>query len=396
MKIIFSLKKIICLLKRFLYAGSIGLLTAAITWNMSSPVLSAPGNLYAHYYGSDINIVREVQLLLALNGYYHDRIDGVFGEHTKAAIIEYQNKNNLFPQGIVNEALKEHLYQESKYLIENDKSKTSQGSNPNTQETNDAKTIMSLSAELDKVKADIQNTNTSIKGMNDGIADHFIGNFRDVVSVVAAGLGIALGLFGFFAAYLIQKILDGVESRLNTAHERMLKESEAKLGYRIFVNLSNSSYLDYKALLSDRSNNWFKIAIGRAIWFADAAIAHANKMPDGEEKYNMIKYAESHRAYHYASESLIPGLINNSHQSVALGVALQLKEFADELIRNNKIMEGITCKDTVAWILILLGDTTQKDEGKTIIRDLITHYGTMHSSIINEIRENYTLIPVTI
>lgn len=51
--------------------------------------------------GSQGQEVREVQQKLKNWGYYNGSVDGVFGQNTKKAVIAFQKKNGLTPDGIV-------------------------------------------------------------------------------------------------------------------------------------------------------------------------------------------------------------------------------------------------------------------------------------------------------
>ncbi|MGI6279893.1 MAG: spore cortex-lytic enzyme [Acutalibacteraceae bacterium] len=51
-------------------------------------------------YGSRSAEVTEIQTRLKKWGYYKGEIDGIFGSKTKKAVIEFQKKNGLVPDGI--------------------------------------------------------------------------------------------------------------------------------------------------------------------------------------------------------------------------------------------------------------------------------------------------------
>ncbi len=51
-------------------------------------------------YGSKSDEVREIQTRLKKWGYYSGSIDGIFGTETKNAVISFQKKNGLTPDGI--------------------------------------------------------------------------------------------------------------------------------------------------------------------------------------------------------------------------------------------------------------------------------------------------------
>ena len=53
--------------------------------------------------GSRSQEVREIQTVLKEWGYYNGNVDGIFGTKTKSAVIAFQKKNGLVPDGIVGE-----------------------------------------------------------------------------------------------------------------------------------------------------------------------------------------------------------------------------------------------------------------------------------------------------
>lgn len=69
------------------------LLTHSISY---SPLLEVSSKL-----GDKDNSVKEIQTALNQKGYYNGSIDGIFGENTKTAVINFQKDNNLEPDGIV-------------------------------------------------------------------------------------------------------------------------------------------------------------------------------------------------------------------------------------------------------------------------------------------------------
>ena len=52
-------------------------------------------------FGSKSEEVKSIQTVLKNKGYYEASIDGIFGEKTKAAVINFQKDNNLVQDGIV-------------------------------------------------------------------------------------------------------------------------------------------------------------------------------------------------------------------------------------------------------------------------------------------------------
>ncbi|MCK5354236.1 MAG: hypothetical protein KAJ63_03900 [Methyloprofundus sp.] len=172
---------------------------------------------------------------------------------------------------------------------------------------------------------------------------------------------------------------------LENAHDKMLLISEAKLCYKIFMNLSNSCYLDYRPLLKTPTDRWFEIAVNRAIWFSNGAIKNAEKLPDDEkDKNDMIEQAKSHLAYHYASRSFLSK--NKTEKDKALSEAFRLKDLSDNLLKGEDYLKGMAYLDTATWIFILLGDKEQKKEGRSMLRKLAEY------DLPDEIRDNYKFI----
>ena len=67
--------------------------------------------------GSKGSEVKEVQRRLKLWGYYKGSVDGVFGEGTRAAVVQFQKKNGLPADGVVGKATYKALGMNSSYQI---------------------------------------------------------------------------------------------------------------------------------------------------------------------------------------------------------------------------------------------------------------------------------------
>ena len=78
--------------KRFLKIASLALLFALL---VSIPSLASLSQ------GSSGNDVRKAQERLSSWGYYDGKIDGIFGSKTYRAVIAFQRKNGLTPDGII-------------------------------------------------------------------------------------------------------------------------------------------------------------------------------------------------------------------------------------------------------------------------------------------------------
>ncbi len=140
----------------------------------------------------------------------------------------------------------------------------------------------------------------------------------------------------------------------------MLDRSESQIKYNIYGNLSRAFYLYYREFFGNPGHGAYKSGINLAIWFADGAIVNIKSLSEGEEKEFLIKFSESHRAYHYASLSLISN--SNIDERAILDIASRTNSFADDLLYKER-PEWMSCKDTVAWIFIILGSSEQKYSG---------------------------------
>lgn len=67
--------------------------------------------------GSRGNEVKEVQRRLKRWGYYSGSVDGVFGVGTKSAVIAFQKKNGLTPDGVVGKSTYKALGMNSSYEV---------------------------------------------------------------------------------------------------------------------------------------------------------------------------------------------------------------------------------------------------------------------------------------
>ena len=65
--------------------------------------------------GARGNEVKEVQRRLKQWGYYQGEVDGIFGSGTKSAVIAFQKKNGLTPDGVVGKATYKALGMTSSY-----------------------------------------------------------------------------------------------------------------------------------------------------------------------------------------------------------------------------------------------------------------------------------------
>ena len=106
--------------QRFLRLG----LAAALALALLVAFLPAQAAVYRQ--GSQGSAVRTIQTKLKRWGYYTGSIDGVFGSGTKKAVIAFQKKNGLTPDGIVGPATLKALGMQS-----SSGSSASSGSNTN-------------------------------------------------------------------------------------------------------------------------------------------------------------------------------------------------------------------------------------------------------------------------
>ncbi|MCD8035938.1 MAG: spore cortex-lytic enzyme [Clostridiales bacterium] len=62
-----------------------------------------------YYWGSSGSRVAQIQQRLKDLGYYTDNVDGIFGQNTYYAVVNFQSSNGLNPDGIVGNATLERL-----------------------------------------------------------------------------------------------------------------------------------------------------------------------------------------------------------------------------------------------------------------------------------------------
>ena len=164
-------------------------------------LLLAPGYVYAEYKYDDANTIREVQLMLSLRGTKTEKpikIDGKLGLITKEAIKNYQINNNLKMTGDVSGETYQKLYEDTKTLLAEAKSKND---DEIPQATADGKTVGVLAAKLDNLENGLRNTNNSVKSLVTEMPYHFITSYRDLVAIIGVGLGIIAGLLGGIFAW---------------------------------------------------------------------------------------------------------------------------------------------------------------------------------------------------
>jgi cell wall-associated NlpC family hydrolase len=81
-------------------AGSLFVLPQMAPHNASAAGVSISTTHQVLHTGSVGSSVRAVQTKLKMIGYYHDTIDGVYGSHTRSAVIAYQRAHYLSVDGI--------------------------------------------------------------------------------------------------------------------------------------------------------------------------------------------------------------------------------------------------------------------------------------------------------
>ncbi len=94
-------------LRKLLVLGAAALVVKAVIdnqrRNVSTPIYNVPGLTHAQ--------IADVQLGLRQAGYYNGRIDGVWGNQTKQALLYWQRANGYRPTGILTSAQQDRLEQ---------------------------------------------------------------------------------------------------------------------------------------------------------------------------------------------------------------------------------------------------------------------------------------------
>jgi hypothetical protein len=399
-------------IKKLSILGGTGLVTFFVSWLIVYYLLLMPGKLYAAYRADD-NIVRDIQLMLTLKGIKTKsplKIDGELGPITEEAITIYQIENKMEPTGKANETLRYKLFQDIKTAVlpSNPSNETEEEKGVDVPNSGGEETIGALYKKLETTRDDMKNTNAALKALSDNMASYFINNFRDLVALLATAIGITVALFGVWLGFYLPIFKKNMINTINQTHEKKMEETESahirirdesksKVQYTIYINLSSAFYKYYKNFLKNQNEDHSKISpeleggIYLAIWFVDKAIRSIVDLPqENREKSDMMEQAKSHKAYHYASQSLI-GKLSDEHKNEALYEADRIKKLAVGFWERGEVRKWMVTMDTTAWIYILLGDTEKKEEGMTLLKQL-----SKYPEFLEECGGNYRKIGVTV
>lgn len=347
--------------------------------------LTCPFLLYAQ--NIDKNTVRDVQLMLALKDIHKGAIDGINGPVTRKSIEEYQRKHKAVVTGEISGLLRDKLRKELFLELE---LKTSEGEQIK-QRINTHEEIKRLAEEWRKTKGDLQNTNVAIQELRDKKPQDSEGSkdMSDWLALIGQGSTFAIGILSIvlalmsLAGYAVYRL---IRYKLDSDIKTLLQAAEAKIRYCVYANLSHAFYLYYRGFFEHRDHPAFRSGVELAIWFSEGAVDATDKMPDEQEKQDMKEFAESHRAYHYASQEA-PSPLN---RQFAINLVPQIDGLADRFYRDDKNKKWIDCKETIAWILIRLGDENQQAQGKRVLEELLEHLKWEDtSSLREEFMENH-------
>lgn len=327
--------------------------------------------------------IRDIQTILALKGLYDGRIDGLNGPQTERAILLYERNNGRSEIGQPTSQLRETLREEVQVELNRDGSNAADKSQLN--ELRDKVDALgkaltasdleqaSLSKAVVRIGKDFQ-TDRSLRERD--LEAISIGStvFKDVITTTLTIIGLALTV-GLLATY--RRLRATLRSRLLKDHKAIVKEYTAtldtektKILLMVCANLSHAFYLYYRDFLDRPGHPAFKSGIALAIWFAENAIRTADALPTKDpRKQELLMYAELHRAHHYASDKQL----SSPNAQGALLLTSELYDFTDKLWKKGEKDRWMACRDTLAWILIRLGDRQQQAEGRRIVQALLEH-----------------------
>jgi len=307
-------------------------------------------------------------------------IDGIYGGKTENAIRDYQRKNNLNETGKPSDDLISKLREVTQGITDRESQFNELRVNVNGLQASLNRSERArgfLSKQLAKMRKDFQRGESFQEQKYDLIN---IGSdlITDTVTITLAIL--AFGLLGTYALIRYK-----VEEDVKT----MLKAAEARIFYGVALKLSHAFYLYYRTFLEKeetRKHRGFSSGIDLATWFSGEAVKYAMILSD----HDRLKFAESHKAYHYASKSLVVGdneQLQDHQNQDAMHIASQLNEFAKKLRKDGR-KQWIDCKESLAWIFILLGDEEQKRKGRNIAKSLVER-DELPPPLAKELKENY-------
>jgi len=244
-----------------------------------------------------------------------------------------------------------------------------------------------LTEELARTKEELKQNSAALKSLTDNISGHFISNYRDTITVLGAGLGIAAAVLGGLIAWsygvLKDELTKKIKEEAEEAHTAMVKRSESGLFTLIYKNLSYAFYRYYRVILDDPGHPGFKGGVELATWFAEGTIENALKIPAGKERDRMVNGAKLHLLYH------------NGCQRLRTDSVISKKELIDQAATHHKRLNeanedkaDLYSKDTIAWIYILWGDEPLKEKGKEILRNILADPA-ITVAYRTELEENY-------
>ncbi len=155
------------------------------------------------------SFIREVQLFLSLKGYYNGPLDGIAGSRTKKAVRLFKQKIGFPDTDQISDELAQKLRDEFLSVsMDVDSPIKKNGNVEKKQEQGERQeTIESLTSNLNETKKELQRAKNALKRLNDNFSDHFISNFRELVSIGGSALGIALALFGGVLVYGVPRYI---------------------------------------------------------------------------------------------------------------------------------------------------------------------------------------------
>ena len=352
-------------------------------------VYVAPSSFAADVASRDS--IRELQTILSLRGLYDGRIDGLNGLKTERAILLYERNNARSPIGQPSSQLLETLREEFQAELNRGDGSNAADKSQLNELRDKVDALRQALTDSERERASLSNAVVRIgKGLQTDksfrerdLESITIGStlIADITSNVLAIMALALAA-GLLAAYV------GLRAMLESRFKTMLDTAAAAITFQVYGSLSHAFYLYYRELLDKPWHGAFQSGVALATWFANGAISNAEKLPSKyPEKQELLMYAKIHRAHHYASQEPQSSQIARD----TLLFTSSLKDFTDRLWKKGKKDNWAACRDSLAWILIRLGDRQQQGEGRRIVHALLEH-DDVPPPIRDHIRENYRRI----
>lgn len=216
------------------------------------------------------NVVRYTQLLLSLNGFYTGPLDGQCKTQTRQAIGTYNAAlpNTLPGVGCTSQFL-EQLKDKLTASLSTDNSKPHDLSSQNTAGDHN---MESLSATISNIKADLANTTSTVKGINQSLSTHFVTlayNMATVgitafVAAISVLIAIAVGAANIFLKDRVEELH---KEMLSEMHELSHAELSAKI-YAVFAAHSINLYKDIPRPLLPPGNTLYNSYLSIAVELA--------------------------------------------------------------------------------------------------------------------------------